>query len=337
MLTAAPMRPLPLLIVLAVPLAAAGCADTHGLDVDSGPAGDAGCGGGSPLICVSSCGGDAGLSPICTATGWACPPGTRDLSTCPPTCHGPPPSSACVCRGTSWSCPSAACPTDFNPWDPTDPRSACSPEGSTCSSGGTDPCSSAMSCTCTSGHWNCAIAEADPVCWCGRQPSEGDRCVEEGASCGECCPTPGGTGWPAMQCAGGHWTAAACPPVVCPPLPAPECPAQALTLLGLACSVEGAQCGDPCCSDSTSCHGGVWIRGPEADCALCSEYACGPGLGRADQTCTSRCGPADGIEFVCAPRDPGCSDCSCVPVGPSQRCEMIDGHPNVVDVGFCAL
>lgn len=229
---------------------------------------------------------------------------------------------------------SGMCPTDFNPWDPTDPRSACSTEGATCTSGSGDSCGSFMSCTCTSGHWNCAIAEADPVCWCGRQPSEGDRCNEEGMSCGECCPTPGGTGWPAMQCVGGHWTAAACPATLCPVI-VPECPAETRVLVGSACAFEGQQCGDPCCSSSISCQGGTWQIGPEADCFACLEYACGGGACRTDQTCTARCGPADGIDYTCVDRDPACGDCSCIPLTSTERCEMIDGHPHVSEIGFC--
>ncbi len=323
-------------LVLLFPLVLAGCADSHGREGDAGPVGDGGACGTAPfLICVSACGSDAGVGPICTGGAWACPPGTRDLSTCPPTCRGAPPGPGCVCVGTSWSCPNTMCPPDINPWNPTDPHSACSPDGAMCSSGGTDVCGSAMSCRCESGHWNCAVAEPDPVCWCGRQPSAGDRCNMEGASCGECCPTPGGTGWPAMQCVSGHWTAATCPAIECAAV-ARECPADTAILLGTACpTTEGARCGDPCCSDSVTCFDGVWVRGPEADCALCSEYVCGAGHCRADQTCTSRCGPADGIEYFCAPQVSGCNACSCMPPSSISRCEMIDGHPHVSEIGFC--
>jgi hypothetical protein len=227
------------------------------------------------------------------------------------------------------------CPAGINPWNPSDPLSACSPEGSTCTSGSGDACGSFMSCTCEMGRWNCAVAEADPVCWCGRQPSEGDRCNEEGMSCGECCPTPGGTGWPAMQCSGGHWTAAACPATTCPPVMVPECPAATRALIGTACSFEGQDCGDPCCSSSITCSGGTWQVGPEADCFACLEYACGEGACRTDQTCTGRCGPADGVVYTCVDRDPSCDDCSCLPPSSLTTCEMIDGHPHVSEVGFC--
>jgi hypothetical protein len=230
---------------------------------------------------------------------------------------------------------SGECPPGINPWNPSDPASACSPEGATCTSGSGDACGSFMSCTCEMGHWSCAVAEADPVCWCGRQPSEGDRCNTEGMSCGECCPTPGGTGWPAMQCMAGHWTAAACPAVVCPPIETPECPANTRPLIGTACTSEGQFCGDACCSDPITCTAGVWQMGPEADCFACLEYPCGDGACRTDQTCVSRCGPADGIEYVCAARDASCNDCSCIPITSAQRCEMIDGHPHVSETGFC--
>jgi hypothetical protein len=99
--------------------------------------------------------------------------------------------------------------------------------------------------------------------------------------------------------------------------------------------MENATCGDPCCADSMICNGGTWQRGPEADCFACTEYACGDGQCRADQTCTLSCGPTDGGQFSCVSRDPGCSDCSCIVLTASQRCEMIDGHPHVSETGFC--
>lgn len=225
---------------------------------------------------------------------------------------------------------------DLDPWNPMDPRNACSVEGATCNSGSGDACGAAMFCTCTRGAWNCAVAEPDPVCWCGRQPAEGDRCAEEGASCGECCPTPGGTGWPAMQCVSGHWETSPCPAVECPMVePILECPVDTSTLLGRACAEEGAYCGDSCCSSSVECRAGLWVRGPEADCESCNEYACGEGACREDQYCGSRCGPADGIAFYCAPLGFDCHDCSCLVLDASQRCEMIDGHPHVSQLGFC--
>jgi hypothetical protein len=232
--------------------------------------------------------------------------------------------------------PSGTCPPGINPWDPTSPGSVCSPNGATCTSGGTDSCSSFMSCTCESGHWNCLVAEADPVCWCGRQPSAGDRCNSEGMACGECCPTPGGTGWPAMSCVGGHWEPAPCPAIECPVFPTEsECPANTHEQIGRSCSAEGASCGDACCDSAIVCEGGTWHAGPVADCFACTSYACGDGACPSNQTCIARCGPADGVDYFCAPREPGCNDCSCIPVEPGQQCEMIDGHPHLSSTGFC--
>jgi hypothetical protein len=220
------------------------------------------------------------------------------------------------------------------PASPVTPNTACSSEGLSCNYGGSDVCGSALSCTCRAGQWQCGIAEADPVCWCGRQPAIGDRCNGSVPSCGECCPTPGGTGWPAMVCVDGHWQPSACPPVVCPTVPV-ECPADTAAALGTACAQPGQTCGDACCDSAIVCEGGVWRPGPVADCFACTQYACGTGACPSSQTCLSRCGPADGIELVCVPRDGTCNDCGCIPLSPTQRCEMIDGHPHVSETGFC--
>lgn len=311
-----------------------GCPMQHGVGSDAGGGDGGGCRGSSSLICVASCGTDAGLPAICAGTDWRCPPGTVDIFTCPPTCLGPRPGPDCVCRGTDWSCPSTTCPEGLNPWDPSDPRNACTREGATCSSGSGDSCGAAMFCTCESGSWSCAVAEPDPVCWCGRQPTEGDRCVEEGASCGECCPTAEGTGWPAMTCEDGHWTAATCPAVECPPV-AFECPVDATALLGTSCVVEGASCGHACCDGSIDCRDGVWQLGAIADCSLCPDFDCGGGECFLGEYCYQRCGPDDGLEHVCAPTPEGCNDCSCIPLWGTQACEMIDGHPHVRELGFC--
>lgn len=326
----------PFLVTLVLlPLALAGCPDSHGRFDDVGPGADGGCGGSSSLICVPDCRGDAGVPAICTEGRWACPPGTRDIFTCPPTCHGPPPSVGCTCAGTEWSCPPTTCPSGIDPWNPESPLNVCSPDGATCTSGGTDSCGAGMWCTCESGHWTCAIAEPDPVCWCGRQPSEGDRCNEEGASCGECCPTPGGTGWPAMTCEGGHWTAAACPAIECPSAPI-TCPADPAPLVGTACTSEGQSCGHSCCDGAVVCEGGVWRLGPIADCLWCPQYPCGSGACNIEtQYCHSTCGPTDGIEYLCEPIPAGCSSCDCIPLWDTQVCEMVDGHPVVRDLGFC--
>ncbi len=317
-------------LALLVPLLLAGCPDSHGRD-DAGPHGDGGpCSGSSGLICVASCGGDAGLPPICSGGAWVCPPGTVDIHSCPPTCWGPPPPG-CTCRGTEWVCPPRECPADINPWDPDHPGNACTTEGATCRNGGDSPCGGFMSCTCEGGRWTCLVAEPDPVCWCGREPSEGDACSEEGAVCGECCPAPGG--WAAMACHDGAWTTATCPEIVCPV--DVSCPVETSTLLGRSCSVDGAACGDPCCSNAVRCEGGTWVHGPDADCITCNSHECGGGLCNEHQYCNAFCGPADGIDYDCQPLPDGCSDCSCLDLPPSHTCSMIDGHPHVRELGFC--
>lgn len=222
-----------------------------------------------------------------------------------------------------------SCPADFNPWDP---NATCSVEGAHCESGGTDVCSSFISCDCRAGRWQCAVAEADPVCWCGRQPNVGDRCSTEGMSCGECCPTPGS--WGALVCVDGHWAASACPPVVCPAI-LEECPVDTASVLGTSCSSEGQQCGDSCCGTPIVCQGGAWRPGPIADCATCNQYACGEGFCRGDQFCGSRCGPTDGIDHYCARSSDGCNDCGCLVLDANQSCTMVDGHPVVAELGFC--
>jgi hypothetical protein len=317
-------------------LALAGCPDSHGVHEDGGLPGDGGrCagGGGGGLICVRSCGSDAGEPPICTSEGWACPLGTVDIFTCPPTCWGPPPAG-CTCEGTEWVCEPTTCPPGINPWNPDDPANVCSPDGSTCNSGGGSECGGGMWCTCESGRWNCAVAEPDPVCWCGREPEVGDRCNEEGMMCGECCPTAGGTGWDAMTCVDGRWTTAACPEIVCPAV-AVSCPVDTAEVLGRTCSIEGAQCGDQCCSNHIICESGVWVEGIDADCLTCNSYECGGGLCNDEQYCNAFCGPADGIDYDCQPEPEDCDDCSCLGLPPSVSCTMIDGHPHVRELGFC--
>lgn len=153
--------------------------------------------------------------------------------------------------------------------------------------------------------------------------------------CGECCPTAGGTGWPAMECVEGHWTGAACPEIVCPPIEETSCPVDTSTLLGRSCASEDAACGDPCCSNAVRCEGGTWVPGPDADCLTCNSYACGSGLCNDEQYCRGYCGPADGIDYDCLTLPVGCSDCSCLDLPPSYTCTMIDGHPHVRELGFC--
>jgi len=297
--------------------------------------GDGGrCTGSSSLICVSDCGSDFGAPAICSGTSWVCPPGTVDIFTCPPSCWGPPPAG-CTCDGTEWVCPPTMCPPDVNPWNPDHPGNACSPEGATCNGGSSDECGGGLWCTCESGRWNCAVGEPDPVCWCGREPSEGDRCNDDGMTCGECCPTAGGTGWPAMQCVEGHWTSAACPEIVCPAV-AVACPVDTSTVLGRPCAIEEASCGDQCCSNAIVCQGGGWVEGIDADCLTCNSYACGGGLCSDDQYCNSYCGPDDGIDYDCQPLPPtDCHECGCLDLPPGHTCTMIDGHPHVRELGFC--
>jgi hypothetical protein len=226
------------------------------------------------------------------------------------------------------------CPPDIDPWG--SPGTPCTTEGAHCSSGTSDACGSAMSCTCESGHWSCAVAEPDPVCWCGREPAAGDRCNEEGASCGECCPTLGGTGWAAMTCVSGHWQPAACPEIVCAPIVEP-CPADRAEALDTPCSVDGQICGNACCGSAFQCSGGAWVPGPDAacDCDPTSEYACGTGSCRRDQACTSQCGPTDGIQYTCTPQPDGCTSCDCTTVPDGFSCETRDGHVFLTMLSFC--
>ncbi|MCB9596111.1 MAG: hypothetical protein H6719_25540 [Sandaracinaceae bacterium] len=308
-----------------------GCAEMHGRGDDGGtPSDAAGCGVAPGFYCLSACGSDAGAIPMCVGDTWSCPPSAPvDSRTCPPGCTGAPPPG-CVCSGTSWVCDDPVCPPDINPWDPADLASVCHVEGSTCSRGGPDQCGSALFCTCESGRYNCAVAEPDPVCWCGREPSVGDRCVEEGTSCGQCCPTADGPNWPAMECVDGHWAPAACPELVCPPI-VEECPVDTSSVVGGACGIETQVCGNPCCDGAITCSGGVWVPGPFAACACEPSFECGPGTCTAYQACRSRCGPDDGIENHCVPMPDGCRDCSCVPVPDGYTCTMVDGHPHLSD------
>lgn len=315
-------------------LSLAGCSTSHTTDTDTD--GGASCDAGPPLACVASCGSDVVTYGECVMGMRVCPSGTVDIRTCEPRCVGAPPSSTCRCEGTTWVCDDA-CPPGINPWDPTSPGSACEPEGRHCQSGGTDECSSFLSCDCEGGHWECLFAEPDPSCWCGRQPDEGSRCNEEGATCGECCPTPGGTGWPAMTCEDGHWQPAGCPEIECPPVVA-ECPVDRAAALGTLCAIEGTVCGNACCGRGFMCSGGRWIEGPDVDCIVCDEsatYECGPGTCERGQACTSQCGPDDGIVYSCTQLDPSCGEsCDCAPAR-GLECRESDGHVYLSDGGFC--
>jgi hypothetical protein len=213
-----------------------------------------------------------------------------------------------------------ACPSGIDPYRPSAPGNACAVDGATCRSG-EGACGGALFCTCMGGSWNCAVAEPDPVCWCGREPREGDPCDGEGATCGACCPSSDEPLWAPRVCVGGRWTAAACPAVECPPR---SCPSDTRGALGQPCA-EGQTCGDPCCSTAIRCVGGVWVPGPEADCDRCRSFGCGPGSCRDDQYCRSGCGPTDGIEYTCEPLFE-CRDCSCLAVPSGGTCEVIDGR-----------
>ena len=214
------------------------------------------------------------------------------------------------------------CPDGIDPFHP----SSCSTEGAHCTNGATDPCGAFVACDCTMGQWQCIVAEPDPVCSCGREPSAGDRCGMDGASCGECCPTPGGTGWAAMTCVTGHWQPAPCPDIVCPAIPEP-CPADRASVLGTSCRSEGQSCGDACCGSAFTCTSGLWVPGPDAEC-LCdpsSSFACGPGTCRRGQACTNGCGPTDGIVYSCTPLPVDCTSCSCATVPPGYTCQARGG------------
>lgn len=288
------------------------------------------------MYCVLSCGSDAGLLPICSGGEWQCPPGSIDASTCPPTCWGPPPGPDCACDTTAvpptYVC-GRECPAGIEPWNPDAPGNACAPEGRECSSGGS-VCGAGMFCQCSGGRWSCAVAEPDPACCCGRQPDEGSPCVEEGASCGSCCPTPDSPAFGPFTCIGGRWTLADCPAVECPPLDAPACPVD--RPLGTRCSSEGQLCGNPCCA-SIQCSGGVWVPGPELGCACDpdSVFDCGPGTCTTDRACSSRCGPADGLEHSCVALPAGCTRCDCATPDPGVVCEERGGRVFLRQAGFC--
>ncbi len=320
------------LLFLISTLALSGCADSHNRSDDAGPDADT-CRGSSSMFCVTECGNDGGFAPLCTDGIWSCPPGTIDASTCPPTCIGGAPPG-CVCEGTRWVCDDLRCPDGIDPWDPSDPASTCSVEGATCTGGSGDACGAGLFCNCEAGRWNCAVAEPDPVCWCGREPSEGDRCNEDGAFCGGCCPTVDGPDWPAMVCVDGYWTYAECPDVECPPVLA-YCPTDTAAVVGTTCALDGQTCGNPCCDTAITCSAGLWERGPFAACACEPGFACGSGTCPSRQGCDVRCGPDDGLEHWCIGLPEGCGDCGCVPLEAWQTCEMIDGHPHVSDGGFC--
>ena len=224
-----------------------------------------------------------------------------------------------------------ACPPGINPWDPRAPGSRCSVEGAECGSNG-GICGGALSCTCTAGQWQCRVAEPDPACRCGRQPTLGSPCVDDGMTCGACCPVAGE--WPLLECVEGRWAPGACPAIVCPDR---GCPVDRAAAVGTSCPNPGRLCGNACCSTPIQCapDSGRWVALPEADC-ICAQpdFACGSGTCTADQACVGECSPSDGIDYSCQGPREGCTGCGCY-TDPSVLCEVRDGHVFVRPTGFC--
>jgi len=329
-------RLIPLLLALPLVLAA-GCADMHG----RGDGDDAGiptdgstCGGLASFQCTQFCGSDSFTNAMCDGSGWVCPPGHPvDARTCPPGCVGGAPAGGnCECQGTTWVCEPEECPSGLNPWSPDDPANACRVEGAECNAGTGSACGAGMWCTCESGRWSCAVAEPDPVCWCGREPEIGDPCNGSEPTCGQCCPTADGPNWPAMECVDGAWQPAACPEIVCPPVEE-SCPADTSAVRGDFCGIDGQSCGDPCCGSAIVCEDGIWRRGPDADCICEDPQPCGSGGCPAPQYCHQSCGPDDGIIDRCVPLLTDCASCECLEIESWERCEMVDGRPHVQPVG----
>ena len=306
-----------------------GCASSHSTGVDGGtdPDSSVECRESTRLFCVESCVTDIYTTPECRGGVWECPAGTFDIALCPPGCSGPPPSDDCTCGPAGWECSDGRCPDGINPWNPSDPANACSPEGRHCENLGGE-CGGAMFCDCTSGRWDCAVAEPDPACFCGREPTAGGACVSDGEICGQCCPTSEGPSWDPMVCEGGRWTPAACPDVECEPV-VEVCSVDPRDEIGERCEIEGQACGDQCCGDSTICRAGRWELGPEALCFACLAFECGTGSCHDGQYCSNGPGPDDGPIFQCVSLPEGCSDCGCIPIPDSYECEMIDGRPYV--------
>lgn len=219
-----------------------------------------------------------------------------------------------------------ACPPGLDPY--ATPYEACDPEGATCRNDG-GQCGSVLACECNAGLWNCVFAHPDPVCTCGREPSEGDPCVDEGTSCGACCPTGDDPDWAPMTCVDGTWQPALCAPE-CPEPATGSCPAVPRDHIGDDCPSEGLICGNACCGTATECNRGVWRAGPDAGCACTPQRACGAGFCRENQYCVQSCGPADGPEYTCEALPEACADCSCIPLDPGLgRCDMVDGAPTI--------
>ena len=175
------------IVVGIVLLAAAGCAESHGVPgADAGGLGDD---GGRPVpVCrpgdsppyTSYCVyvgadhvcGDAALSPTCVDGAWACPAGTGPASLC--WCSGfGPHDPACVCTPSGWSCPTepadAGPPTPVCPADPAAAvGSPCTVEGQSCGSC-PSPCSGSCNmATCIDHTWQTLdFGCADPLFSCG--------------------------------------------------------------------------------------------------------------------------------------------------------------------------
>jgi hypothetical protein len=184
----------PVLFLALTLAAAAGCDASHmrgddaGFRADVEVTTDAGaCAAPAPfLICVSACGSDAGRPPECIGGRYQCPPGTVDLSTCPPFCMGAPPGPDCRCEPPRWVCPTPvpsplACPVELEP----SLGLGCGVEGQTCG----DPCCE-PTLACDGGVWGPGpIADC---AWCDESqffPCGPGRCGRGQACQTDCGPT----------------------------------------------------------------------------------------------------------------------------------------------------
>ncbi len=177
--------------------------DGGGAVEDAPPLSDGGgCVGVATFACSESCSSDALEVPICVEGAWACPPGTLDRSTCPPTCVGPPPPG-CVCDVSGdaprWDCDPHGCGDDVSA------GGSCEEEGASCGTIG--PCGG-QRCECTEGRWTCLIAEPGPSCFCGPETTAGTPCPFVGQVCGEC----GGGATTILTCEEGGWATTPCGP-----------------------------------------------------------------------------------------------------------------------------
>lgn len=300
----------------------------------------------SGLICVPDCDGAAGLSPICSGGAWVCPPGTRDVASCEIEC-GVQPYEGCVCTPSGWSCVDIPCPAGVSAFDPAAPGNACTVPDASCRSlsegcgRGLEP----FACRCEGGRWQCEAMPIDPVCYCGREPSAGDPCLEERAVCGTCCPAEGEPAWAQMICLSGHWAPLACFESCEPRF----CPIDTASLVGRSCTDASLHCGDLCCGTAILCDRGVWSPlartcSPPND--TCTVFPCGEGTCGWGQYCRSACDAAGRPEFSCGmvdfvedPERPGwpspCGSCECMTLPPGSECTMLDGLMYVRDAASC--